>query len=194
MWHTTLCLSVLPPLSFPNLCSMFLPLFILCRPLSLSQHFPLEVKLKKKNLPLGNESLCPAIAFLPIYFCRVTLQRQHPLFYFAVFVFSSLICSFLHLFSSRAVAPPLLWKYVWQKKNIQPWGYIASFMWGPVVTLKACYVVCRFASVQLLLSVLGTLVCARFSTWSLPGWKALVGREAARPRLPALLCARMWLV
>lgn len=92
----------------------------------------------------------------------------------SVTLFSVSLCSFLwspvsSICFLSCSGPLLVWKYVWQ--NIQPWGYIASFMWGPVVTLKACYVVCRFASAQLLLSVLRTLVCARLSTWSLPGWK-----------------------
>lgn len=98
---------------------------------------------------------------------------------FAVFVFFSLICSLPHLFSSRAVAPLLVRKYVWQKHSAL--GLHCFFMWGPVVTLKACYVVCRFASAQLLLSVLRTLVCAWFFTWSLPGWKLWsVGKQRAR--------------
>lgn len=54
-------------------------------------------------------------------------------------------------------------------------------MWGPVVTLKACYVVCRFASAQLLLSVLRTLVCAWLFTRSLPGWKRLVENNMPAP-------------
>lgn len=49
-----------------------------------------------------------------------------------------------HLFS--LLQPPSVLACV---AKIQPWGYIASFMWGPVVTLKACNVVCRFASAQL---------------------------------------------
>lgn len=155
--------------------------------MSLSQEFPLAVKLKK----FSHRGMSHFVLPLPLY-----------LFIFAEWLFSAGTLLFFCILPSLC---SLLWSAVFSicfllvqwplrsyestcgKKNIQPLGYIASFMWGPVVTLKACYVVCRFASAQLLLSVLGTLVFARFSTWSLPGWKALADVEAARPHLPAVL-------
>lgn len=71
--------------------------------------------------------------------------------------------------------------------NIRPWGYIASFMWGPVVTLKARNVVCRFASAQLSLSALRTVVCTWLSTHSLLGSKTTCLRTLA-----IIVCTYKW--
>lgn len=117
----------------------------------------------------GEWLIFPGFSFLPIYFSRVTLQLPSLSVFQSLLSspdFSSLAPSF-HLFSLFQL-PSLLVCVA----KIQPWGYIASFMWGPVVTLKAHYVICRFASAQLSPSALRRiLVCTRRATRSLPGSK-----------------------
>lgn len=82
----------------------------------------------------------PSLFFFPSAFCSHLSSPVSPDFFI---LFSSPTLCF-HLFS--LLQPPSVLACV---AKIQPWGYIASFMWGPVVTLKACNVVCRFASAQL---------------------------------------------
>lgn len=123
----------------------------------------------------GNDSFFLAFSLYLFILAEWLYSSHHPLSP-SVFVFSDLL--FLRIFL------PFLFSFAASFSTrtrvcvakIQPWGYIASFLWGPVVTLKARYVVCRFASALLSLSALRTLVCAWLSTQSLLG-STLVGKE-----------------
>lgn len=169
-------------------------LFILFWLLSLSLCFP-EKKFSSGS-PKGKWVIFPCFAFLLIYFSSVTPRLPSPSFFFFLPPPLSLFSSHLQFlpfiffsFSPSYSSPLLLCEYVWQ--NIQPWGYIGSFMWGPVVTLKACYVVCLFASAQLPLSVLRTLVCVWLSTRSLAGWKCWLSKNNT-PAPAACNCAHVY--
>lgn len=155
---------------FPPPISSFLPQTCTCIRLIylcyVAFHFD-NVLLGKSNVFIVGEKsvsvlprewlIFPSFVFSPIYFIRLTLQLPIIVFFPLCLLFSPLISCFsrffilfssptlcFHLFS--LLQPPSVLACV---AKIQPWGYIASFMWGPVVTLKACNVVCRFASAQL---------------------------------------------
>lgn len=172
-----------PPLNPP-------PLFILCRPLSSSQHFPLEVKLKK-ILPQGNESLCPAVASLPIYFRRVTLQRQHPPFLFCrlCVLFSDLQSPPFVFFSCSGPSARMKVRVAQKKKkkkhsalglhclfHVRTSGDIKGLLRGLSLCISSAPTVCAR----------DPGMCSVFHSIS-PRLKALAGREAVRPHLPAVL-------
>lgn len=104
---------------------------------------------KRKSLLPKEWLIIPAFVFLSVYF-KSDFTAHIALFsplcllsyllvpsHISVFGFFCLFCPFL--------LPSLLICVA----KILPWGCVAFFTWGPVVTFKACNVVCRSASGQL---------------------------------------------
>ena len=143
---------------------------------------------KKKSVSVISREwlIFPGFVFLPIYFSRVS--PPPPLFFCSLVSSVTFVQIFLHcLFSSICFllcSSTLKWICV---AKIQPWGYIASFIWGPVVTLKAHKVVCRFASAQLSLSAQRNPARAWLSAHSLSGGNISQQRKTWLHPLPVIV-------